>query len=129
MDRRIISSLYRDQKAGVEMQGERGEASIRKGVRQHCWLTPSLYNLYSEEAINKIEDEIKNIVVKVRRNTMKMLRFADDIALLTNTKRELEEALNAMETVFIIFKPEPEPVSLPTRIPLNVQTKAQLKIS
>ena len=29
-----------------------------------------------------------------------MLRFADDIALLENTERELEEALNVTETVF-----------------------------
>ena len=29
-----------------------------------------------------------------------MLRFADDIALLADTERELEEALNAPETVF-----------------------------
>ena len=29
-----------------------------------------------------------------------MLRFADDIALLANTDRELDEALNVTETVF-----------------------------
>ena len=29
-----------------------------------------------------------------------MLRFADDIAVLTNTKRELEETLNVTETIF-----------------------------
>ena len=32
--------------------------------------------------------------------TLKKLRFADDIALLANTKRKLEEALNVTETVF-----------------------------
>ena len=32
--------------------------------------------------------------------TIKMLRFADEIALLANTKRELEEELNVTETVF-----------------------------
>ena len=29
-----------------------------------------------------------------------MLRFADDITLLANTEREIEEALNLTETVF-----------------------------
>ena len=32
-----------------------------------------------------------------------MLRFTDDIALLANTDRELEEALNVTETVFIEY--------------------------
>ena len=55
-DRRIISSLYRDQKAVVEIQGESGRSSIGKGVRQGCSLSPALFNLYSEEAINEIKD-------------------------------------------------------------------------
>ena len=77
-DRRIISSLYRDYKAVEEMQAERGETSIKKGVRQGCSLSPSLFNIYSKEAINKIKKEIKNIGVKVQGETIKMLRFADD---------------------------------------------------
>ena len=48
-DRRIISFLYRDQKAVVEMQGKRGGARIRKGVRQGYSLSPPLFNLYSKE--------------------------------------------------------------------------------
>ena len=54
-DKRIISSLYRDQKTMVEMQGKRGEARIGKGVRQGCSLSPPLFNLYSEEAINEMK--------------------------------------------------------------------------
>ena len=38
--------------------------------------------------------------MKIQGKTIKMLRFADDIALLGNTEKELEEALNVMETVF-----------------------------
>ena len=45
------------------MSGERGEASIRKGVRQGCSLSPPLFNLYSEKAINKIKEKTKNIGV------------------------------------------------------------------
>ena len=60
-DIRIISSLYRDQKAVVEMQSKQGEASIRKGVRQGCSLSLRLLNLYSEKGINEIREGIKNI--------------------------------------------------------------------
>ena len=58
-----------------------------------------LFNLTSEEAINKIK-EIENIGTRVQGKTIKMLRFVDDTSLLANTERELEEALNVTETVF-----------------------------
>ena len=32
--------------------------------------------------------------MKVQGKTIKIFRFADDIALIANTERELEEALN-----------------------------------
>ena len=72
------------------MQGKRKEARIRKEVRQGCSLSPLLFNLYLKEAINEIKDETKNIGVKVQGKKIKILRFADDIALLANIQRELE---------------------------------------
>ena len=67
-------------------------------MRKDCSLSPPLFDLYSEEAINKIK--VKKIGVKVQGKIIKMFRLADDIALLANTERELEEALNLTETVF-----------------------------
>ena len=98
--RRIITSQYRDQKAVVEMQGEREEVSIRKGVRQGCSLLSPLFNLYSEEDIDEIKEETKNTGVKFQGKTIKMLRFADYIALLANTEIEIEEASIVTEAVF-----------------------------
>ena len=82
------------------MQRERGEASIRKGVRQGCFFSRPLSNLYSEQAINEMKEETKTICVTFQGKTIKMFRFADDIDFLTNSERELEEALNVTETVF-----------------------------
>ena len=79
------------------MQGERGEASIRNGVRQGCSLSPPLFNLYPEEAINEVKEGMKNICVEVQGKTIEMLRLVDDIVLLANTERELEEVLNVTE--------------------------------
>ena len=84
----------------VEMQGYPRKASIMKGGRQGCSLSRRLFNLHSEEAINEIKEEIKNIGVKIQGTTMKILRFADDLALLANTERELKEALNVTGTLF-----------------------------
>ena len=40
------------------------------------------------------------LLSKFQGKTINILRFADDITLLANNKRELEKALNVMETVF-----------------------------
>ena len=66
------------------MLREQGEASIRKGVRQCCFV-------------------IMNIDLKVQGETIKILGAASDIAVLANTERELEDAFNVTETVFIKF--------------------------
>ena len=99
-DMRIISSIYRNQKVVVEMQWERGKASIRKGIRQGCSFSPPLFSLYSQGAIIEIKEEIKNISIKVQGKTIKMLHFVDDIVLPANSERELKEVLNVTETVF-----------------------------
>ena len=66
-------------------------------------LSAPLFKLYSEEAINKIKEEIKNIGVKVQGKKIKTLSIADDIVLLANTEREIEQALNVTETVLINY--------------------------
>ena len=71
---RIISILYRDQKEVVEMLGVRGEPSIRKRVRQGCFLS-----------------------------SITIFRFANDIALLANTERKLKEVFNVTDSVFIKY--------------------------
>ena len=78
----------------VEIQEEWGELSIRKGVRQGCYLSLPLFNLYSEEKFNGITEKTKNIGVKVYGKTIQILRFANNIAPLANIERELEETLN-----------------------------------
>ena len=63
----------------VEIQKERGEASIRKGVRQGCSLSPPLLDLYPEEAINEIKKGIKKVSLKVQGKTIKILCCTDYI--------------------------------------------------
>ena len=56
------------------MLGKRGEASIRKGVRQGCFLSPPLFNLYSEEAMI---NEIKGVTQDEELTNRKILNFAE----------------------------------------------------
>jgi len=58
-DRGIIKSLYEQEIGVVRCGNSKVEAQIRKGVRQGCSLSLSLFNLYVQEAINKIREEIE----------------------------------------------------------------------
>ena len=87
LEQTIGNSFGKDQFGFRKETGTR-EALLRRGVRQGCPLSPSLFSLYSEEAINEIVEETKNIGLKLQGKTIKMLRFADDIALLANTEKE-----------------------------------------
>lgn len=54
---RIISNLYWDQKAMVEVYGNISDpVNIERGIRQGCVLSPILSNLYSEKIFKDTHD-------------------------------------------------------------------------
>ena len=97
-ERRTILNLYKGQKAMIRIEGEEGEANIKKGVRQGCSLSPVLFNLYIENAIKEVKEKFK-AGVTVHGERIKMLRFADDIVLVAEKQDDLEEILNGLENV------------------------------
>ena len=55
-DLQIITKLYWEQTAAVRTEhGATAEFKIRKGVRQGCVLSPSLFNLYTENFLAKLK--------------------------------------------------------------------------
>lgn len=97
-DRRIIFNLYKNQKAYIELGEESEVASIRKGVRQGCQISPYLFNIYIEKAIEEIKECCTGILLSGRR--VQMLRFADDIAVLAPDEFNLKRSLETMNEVF-----------------------------
>jgi hypothetical protein len=61
--------------------GSHIEAKINKRVRKGCNLLPSFFNMYLEEAIREAQDIILN-GIKINKEQINMLRFADDIAMI-----------------------------------------------
>ena len=95
-DRGIIYNLYKDQVAIIRVEDQERQASIKKGVRQGCSLSPLLFNMYVEEAMKKLKEEFAG-GVKIQGEEIKMLRFADDIILLAEREEELGNILNGMD--------------------------------
>ena len=47
-----------------------------------------LFNLYIEQAINEIKEKL-DFGIKIQGQYVKMIRFADDIAVIASSKAEL----------------------------------------
>lgn len=89
-NRRIIHNLYINEivviKAGKG--NNKVESEIAEEVKQGCNLSPILFNLCIEKALNEIEGE--NIGgVKIGEILVRMLRFTFDISVITKSEQDL----------------------------------------
>lgn len=98
-ERQLIYNIYKNQSAIIEYNGEKEVALIRRGVRQGCGLSPLLFNIYIQQAINEFRQGRKTGVC-IHGERIDTIRYADDIALLAETKEDLIEALTDMDEIF-----------------------------
>ena len=110
-DRRIIRELYKHQATSIKIKERKIKATIRKGARQGCNLSPLLFNTYVEQAINEYKEYCTGIKVKGMR--IQMLRFADDIAITAqdeiNLKRTLESLDDILKSNVLTYSMEQSP--------------------
>ena len=93
-DIQIITKLYWEQTATVRTEnGVTKEFQIKKGVRQGCVLSPSLFNLYTEKIFREVEEMNGVIIGGVNINN---LRYADDTVLLAENNTDLQELVTAI---------------------------------
>ena len=94
---RIFASMYEQLHGMVKVNDNISQTfPINIGLRQGCNLSPTLFNLY----IN----DLPNILVKgecypvsLNSHNINLLMYADDIVLLSTSKRGLQKALNILE--------------------------------
>lgn len=93
LDRRdiaIILNLYYNQRASIRVERQSSEEiEIKKGVRQGCILSPLLFNVYSENIINKAFSD-QTIGIKINGIPINNLRYADDTVLIAETAEDLQ---------------------------------------
>jgi len=98
-ERKFILNLYKSQTAVIKIEDQEREAVIGKGVRQGCCLSSLLFNLYVEEATKIVKEKFR-AGITVQGERIKMLRFADDLVLLAETPKDLEDMLNGLDRVY-----------------------------
>jgi hypothetical protein len=67
---------------------------IRKGVRQECCLSPSLFNLYSKYLTYEDFEGFGDI--KIGRHIIHTAKYADDLALLAKKQMELQGVIDRL---------------------------------
>ena len=86
--------MYWEQTTVVRSEhGITEEFQTKKGVRQGCVLSPSLFNLYTEKIFREIEDMEG---VNVERHNINNLRYADDTSFLALEEQILQNLLTAV---------------------------------
>ena len=92
----LLRNLYADQEATVRTGHETTNwFQIRKGVRQGCILSPSLFNLYAEYIMRNAGLEEAQPGIKIAGRNINNLRYADDTTLMAErrgTKKPLNES-------------------------------------
>ena len=89
-DLRIIHNLYYNQRARVCVDQQlTDEIKIKRGVRQGCVMSPTLFNAYSEDIVKRaLEDETRGIQINGMR--VNNIRYADDTVILAECLEDLQ---------------------------------------
>ena len=89
----LLRNLYTGQEAAVRTgHGTTDRFQIGKGVHQGCILSPCFFNLYAEYIIGNVGLEEAQAGIKIARENINKLRYADDITFMAESK-ELKSLL------------------------------------
>ena len=90
----LLRNLYADMDAAVRIEhGTRDSYQIGKGVCQGCILSPCLFNLYAEYIMRNAGLEEAQAGIKIARNNINSLRYADNTTLMAESEEELKSLL------------------------------------
>lgn len=89
--------MYRTVQSSVLVDGEQTEMfELNTGVRQGCVMSPVLFSFFINGLAKEINKRTKGICVGDRK--VRLLMYADDIVLMSETKRDLQNMLDVVTT-------------------------------
>ena len=90
----IIANIYKGATARIHIDNQVSEEfEIQRGVRQGDPISPKLFTMVIEQVFK--EADLKH-GINIDGEYLRDLRFADDVALCTETEEEMEEHLNIL---------------------------------
>ena len=90
----LLRNLYAGQEATVRTRhGTTDWFQIGKGVHQGCILSPYLFNIYAEYIMRNVGLDEAQAGIKIPGRNVNNLRYADDTALMAESKEELKSLL------------------------------------
>ncbi|KAL4092013.1 hypothetical protein QTP88_026596 [Uroleucon formosanum] len=69
-DRNILHVIYKNQEAEIKINSTTKAANIQKGIKQGCPLSPSLFNVYVEQAIRDIKQKLEEQMIGVVKGAL-----------------------------------------------------------
>ena len=93
--RKDVENDKRDVSYGAEFSATE-MFELNTGVRQGCVMSPVLFSLFINGLAKEINKRTKGICVGDRK--VRLLMYADDIVLMSETKRDLQNMLDVVTT-------------------------------
>jgi hypothetical protein len=88
---KTVKELYRKSLYYVKLGGLLSEGfEVTKGLRQGCCITPTLFKIYIEKALNIWKRNCCGMGYNVDNEMICTLQFADDQVLMAQSKEDLE---------------------------------------
>ena len=95
---RIIQLFYADFQCAVEGQGERGEwFDIKTGVKQGCNMSGFLFLMVMDWIMRRTVGKGENGIRWRLTTKLDDLDFADDVALLSSSRNQMQEKTSRMD--------------------------------
>jgi hypothetical protein len=93
----LLRSLYKQQLASVRINNHMSTwFTVKKGVRQGCNMSPSLFNILAEQVMRKALEGYRG-GFRIGGKIINNLRYADDIVLIATTPGELLDLVSRVE--------------------------------